>query len=140
GPERDRVECGANHSCSCGAPPLSAASYGKNLCRTFAVVTAAIAPQKVATMVVEMIAVGFFDPDAASTAMMVAGMNWIPAVFKVMKVTMAFDAVSFCGLISCSSSIALMPSGVAAFERPSMFAAMFMIIAPMAGWSAGISG
>ena len=33
-----------------------------------------------------------------------------------------------------------MPSGVAALERPSMFAAMFMIIAPMAGCSGGTSG
>ena len=33
-----------------------------------------------------------------------------------------------------------MPSGVAAFESPSMFAATFMIIAPMAGCSGGISG
>src|SRR5436190_9906682 len=110
-----------------------AARTGKNRCRIFAVVTAAIAPQSVATSVVGMIAVGAFDPAVASTPMMVAGMNWIPAVLSAMKVTMAFDAVSLTGLSSCSSSIALMPSGVAALDSPSMFAAMFMIIAPMAG-------
>ena len=74
GPQRDCSESRANHSAasSCGA--LSS-SYGKNRCRIFAVVTAAIAPQNVAMIVVEMIAVGFFDPAATSTPMIVAGMN-----------------------------------------------------------------
>jgi len=57
-------------------------------------------------IVVEMIAVGSFAPAAASTAMMVAGMNWMPPVLSVMNVTIAFDAVSLFGFSSCSSSIA----------------------------------
>ena len=32
------------------------------------------------------------------------------------------------------------PSGVAAFPRPSMFAAMFIIMEPIAGWSGGTPG
>ena len=50
-----------------------------------------------------------------------------------MNVTIGFDAVSLSGFSVCSSSIALMPSGVAALVRPSMFAETLMIIAPMAG-------
>ena len=52
-----------------------ATSRGKNRCRIFDAVTDAVAPQSVATIVVGMIAVGFFDPDAARTAIIVAGTN-----------------------------------------------------------------
>ena len=38
-----------------------------------------------------------------------------------------------CGLSFSSSLIAFRPNGVAAFPRPSMFDAMFRIIAPIAG-------
>src|SRR5207244_1689479 len=77
GPQGDRIERCADHfvtssgvTSTCGV-----SSYGKKRCSNFAVLTAATAPQDVARMVVEMIAVGFFDPDAASTAIIVAGMN-----------------------------------------------------------------
>ena len=39
-----------------------------------------------------------------------------------------------------SSFMARSPSGVAALSRPSMLAAMFMVMLPMAGWPAGTSG
>ena len=53
---------------------------------------------------------------------------------------MAFDAVSFRGFSSCSCSIAFRPMGVAALSSPSMFAAMFMNMVPITGWSFGTSG
>ena len=39
-----------------------------------------------------------------------------------------------------SSRIAFNPKGVAALPSPSMLAARFMIMAPMAGWSGGMEG
>src|SRR5205085_5786775 len=70
-PERDRLQRRADHS--------GVSFTGKKRWRIFAVVTAATAPHRVETMVVEMIEVGFLAPAAASTPMIVAGMNWMPA-------------------------------------------------------------
>ena len=80
-----------------------------------------------------MIAVGCCEPAAASTPIIVAGMSCTPDVVMAMNVTIGLVAVSLSGLSVCSSSIALMPSGVAALLRPSMFAAMATTIAPSAG-------
>ena len=44
------------------------------------------------------------------------------------------------GFNFCSSSMALMPMGVAALSSPSILAARFMVTAPWAGWLAGTSG
>ena len=63
-----------------------------------------------------------------------------PDVFKTRNMIIAFDAVSFFGLSSCRPSIALRPSGVAALSRPSMLAAMFMKMLPMAGCPLGMPG
>jgi len=49
-------------------------------------------------------------------------------------------AVPFLPFRRSSSCMARMPNGVAALASPSMLAARFMIIAPMAGWSGGTSG
>jgi hypothetical protein len=49
------------------------------------------------------------------------------------KVTIGLVAASLSGLRVWSSSIALMPSGVAALLRPSMLAAIASTIAPAAG-------
>ncbi len=49
------------------------------------------------------------------------------------NMTMALVAVSFFSLSSCSSSIALRPSGVAALPSPSMLADMLSTIEPIAG-------
>ena len=53
---------------------------------------------------------------------------------------MGLVAVSLRGLSPCSCSMALRPSGVAALSRPSMLAAMFMKMLPVAGWPLGMSG
>ena len=57
-----------------------------------------------------------------------------------MNVTIGLVAVSLSPFSSWSSSIALIPSGVAALLSPSTLAAMATTIAPAAGWSAGTSG
>src|SRR5688572_3733941 len=98
--------------------------------------TAAMVPRKVATIVGAMIAVGFGDPAAARTPIIEAGTNCTPAVVTAISVTIAFEAVSLSGLSVWSSSIALIPSGVAALLRPSMLAASASTIAPAAGCSA----
>ena len=56
------------------------------------------------------------------------------------KSTMALVATPLCRFRVSSSTMALMPKGVAAFPSPSMLAPMFMIMALIAGWSAGTSG
>jgi len=53
---------------------------------------------------------------------------------------MAFDATAGRGLSRSRSRMARKPSGVAAFPSPSMLAAMFMSIDPIAGCSGGTSG
>ena len=57
-----------------------------------------------------------------------------------MKRICASVAVSGFGLSVWSSFIAFSPAGVAALSSPSMLAAMFMTIAPKAGWSGGTDG
>ncbi len=56
------------------------------------------------------------------------------------KVHIAFVAVPGRGLIRSRCPIAFSPIGVAALPKPSMLAAMFMTMAPMAGCSGGTSG
>ena len=56
------------------------------------------------------------------------------------KVHIAFVAVPGRGFRVSRCCMARRPSGVAAFERPSMLAAMFITMEPMAGWLAGTSG
>jgi hypothetical protein len=65
--------------------------------------------------------------------MMLIGMTVSPDVFSTRNMIWASVAVSFSGFSSCSSCMALSPSGVAALSRPSIFAAKFMIMEPCAG-------
>jgi biotin transporter BioY len=94
----------------------------------------------VAIRVEPTIAVGFLLPLIAKMLMAVAGTNWMELVLSAKKVHIAFVATPFFGFKSFRCAIAFNPSGVAALLTPSMFAAMFIIIAPIAGWFAGISG
>jgi len=80
-----------------------------------------------------MMAVGSCDPAAASTPIIVAGMSCTPEVVIARNVTIGLVAASLSGFSAWSSSIALIPSGVAALLRPSMFAAIATTIAPAAG-------
>jgi hypothetical protein len=80
------------------------------------------------------------DPAAARSPMTPEGRTASPAVLMARNNTIAFVAVPFSPLSLSSSSIALMPKGVAALPRPSMLLAMFMIIALIAGCSGGTVG
>ena len=96
--------------------------------------------QVVATSAVPMMAVGWTDPAAARTATALAGMSCTELVLSARKVHIALVAVPGRGFNFSRSCMARSPSGVAALASPSMLAAMFMIIEPMAGCSAGTSG
>src|SRR5437868_5024197 len=94
----------------------------------------------VAATVGAMIAVGTVDPAAASTPIIVAGTSCTPEVVTAMNVTIALVATSLSGFNVCSSSIALIPRGVAALLSPSTLAARARTTAPAAGCSGGTSG
>ena len=63
-----------------------------------------------------------------------------PEVFSTKNIIIGLEAVSFFGLISCNSSIAFRPIGVAALSSPNKLADMFMNIVPITGCPFGISG
>src|SRR5204863_9688918 len=101
---------------------------------------ATLAAQSVARSAVPTIAVGLVDPDAAKIAIAVAGISCTELVLIARKVHIAFEATPGRGFSDSRSRIARNPSGVAALPSPSMFAAMFINIEPIAGWSGGTSG
>src|SRR5579883_2059364 len=100
----------------------------------FTTMTAQTNATLVAMNDVPMMAEGLTDLLTARMPTAVTGMSWMELVLMARKVHMALDAVPGRGLSDSKSSIARMPRGVAALERPSMFAAMFMSMEPMAGW------
>ena len=120
----------------------AAAGAAKNgsRCNALTAVIPARHAQDVANNEVPTMAVGFCALLAARMATAVAGISWTLLVLIARNVHMAFVAVPGCGLSRSRSFMARKPSGVAALPRPSMLAAMFIIIAPMAGWSGGTSG
>src|SRR3954463_15211112 len=101
---------------------------------------ATVAAHSVANKAVPTIAVGLVEPDAARIAIAVAGTSCTELVLIARNVHIAFEATPGRGLSVSRSRIARNPRGVAALPRPSMFAAMFMSIEPIAGWSWGTSG
>ena len=101
---------------------------------------ATVAAHNVARSAVPTMAVGRVDPAAARSAMAVAGISWTELVLIARKVHIALEATPGRGLSVSRSRIARNPSGVAALPSPSMFAAMFMSIEPIAGCSGGTSG
>src|SRR4051812_4940377 len=96
-------------------------------------ITPRIRLTNVARNVGMMMSVGFELPRVSRIAITVAGTSVNAVVLIVRNMHMGFVAVPATGLSLLSSSIALSPSGVAAFERPRKFAVMFITIAPMAG-------
>src|SRR5256714_5136448 len=111
-----------------------------NFSRSLTETIATVAAQSVASNAVPTIAVGRVDPDAARIAMAVAGINCTELVLIARNVHIAFVATSVRGLSVFRSRIARKPSGVAALPSPSMLAAMFITIEPIAGCSGGTSG
>src|SRR5437773_12524161 len=101
---------------------------------------ATLAAHSVARSAVPTIAVGRVDPDAARIAIAVAGINCTELVLIARNVHMAFVDTPGRGLSDSRSSIARRPSGVAALPRPSMLAAMFITIDPVAVCWGGTSG
>ena len=85
-------------------------------------------------------AAGFAAPAATRTPRTPVGSSARCVVLIARNRHIAFVAVPLRGLILSSSSMALMPMGVAALARPKALAAKFRIIADIAGWSAGTSG
>ena len=79
-------------------------------------------------------------PAAARTPMTPSGSSATLEVLMARNRHMALVATPGNGLSRFNSVIALMPNGVAALPRPSMFAEMLRIMALMAGCSAGTSG
>ena len=106
----------------------------------FAVMIPTMVEQPVATKVVGKIAAGSMDSWSARSPMMPVGNKANPLVLMARNRTMALVAVPCCLLSLFNSAIALMPNGVAAFPNPRALAAKFITIAPMAGWSSGMSG
>ena len=96
--------------------------------------------QAVAMSDVPTIADGLTELLAARIAMVVTGTICTELVLMARKVHMALVAVPGRGFSNSKSFMARSPSGVAALPRPSMLAAMFMIIEPIAGCAAGTSG
>src|SRR5205823_6048074 len=92
---------------------------------------ATLAAHNVARSAVPTMAVGRVDPDAARIAIAVAGINCTELVLIARKVHIAFVATPGRGLSVSRSRIARKPSGVAALPRPSIFADMFITIAPL---------
>jgi len=103
------------------------------------VMIAVTVAQKVAIKVEPTIPVGFFEPLMARILMAVAGTSWIELVLIARKVHMALVATPCLVFSSFSWTIARKPSGVAALLTPSILAAMFITIDPIAGWSGGTS-
>ncbi|MEY2543827.1 MAG: hypothetical protein QOE81_1288, partial [Verrucomicrobiota bacterium] len=114
-------------------PSLVTGRKNDNLSKNFAESTATVAAQSVAKNAVPTITVGRAEPAAARIAMAVAGINCTELVLIAKNVHIAFDATPGRGFNDSKSRIARNPSGVAAFPSPSMFAAMFINIEPIAG-------
>src|SRR4029077_13211275 len=111
-----------------------------NRSKNFAERTATVAAQSVAKNAVPTITVGLADPAADRIAIAVAGISCTELVVIARNVHIAFEATPGRGFIDSKSRIARNPSGVAALPSPRMFAAMFINIEPIAGWSGGTSG
>src|ERR1035437_8099132 len=104
-----------------------------NFSQIFAVATPTIVAQVAPNAEVPIIAAGFALPNAALTAIALAGIKVNPAVLIARNVHIAFVAVPFSGLSLSSSSIAFKPNGVAAFPKPKKLADIFINIEPIAG-------
>src|SRR3981081_2308827 len=111
-----------------------------NLSRNLAEMIATVAAQSVAINAVPTIAVGRLEPETARIAIAVVGINCTELVFMARNVHIALVAMPGCGLSVSRSRIARNPSGVAALPSPSMLAAMFISIDPIAGGLGGESG
>ena len=105
----------------------------QNRRRTRHITIATEVEQTVANRVVGKMPAGSVDPAAARSAITPVGNNVTLDVLIARNSAIEFVAVPLQGLSLSSSCIARIPNGVAAFPRPSAFADIFRIMAPMAG-------
>ncbi len=130
---------------SCGAAPGSdgTSTCDGSGCRRanhFASAMATTIAHKVASTDGIQIAAGFAQPAATRTPRTPVGSSAKCVVLIARNRHIASVAVPLRGLSLSSSSMALMPRGVAALARPNELAAKFRIMADIAGWSPGMSG
>src|SRR5207249_8624142 len=118
-----------------GALAIGASRNSGNRASSLARTTADRAAHAVARIEVPTMAVGLIDWFAARMAMAVTGMSCTELVLIARNMHMAFVGVPGRGLSESRSRIARRPSGVAALPRPSMLAAMFSTMEPIAGCS-----
>ena len=100
----------------------------------------AIVEQNVASRSGTNTSVGCSAPICARYTMMETGMMVSPEVLSTRNIIIGSVAVSLRGLSVWSCSMAFSPSGVAALSSPSMLAAMFMKMDPVAGCPLGMPG
>ncbi len=96
--------------------------------------------ESVARKAVPMMAVGSLAPAAAMKATVLAGTKLDRTGVDGQKGAHRVRRHPGRGLSFSRSCMARSPSGVAALPRPSILAAMFISIEPMAGWVGGTSG
>src|SRR5205823_5115264 len=107
---------------------------------TLAETIATVSAQIVAPRQGRMIPAGSLECAEARSAITVVGTSCSEAVLMARNNTCALVAVPGAGFSFSSSSIALIPNGVAALPSPIMFAAMFSSMAEMAGCPSGMPG
>ena len=78
-------------------------------------------------------ALGFDEPSSALYISILIGTMVTAEAFITINIIWAFEAVSFCLFNSCICSMAFNPMGVAALSKPSILAAIFITIEPIAG-------
>lgn len=84
--------------------------------------------------------VGFSEFKEVLIAITVVGISCMEAVFKSTSIAIELLKVDLFLFFSCRDSVALRPSGVAAFPRPKIFAIMFNEISSWAGSFSFTSG
>ena len=114
-----------------------------NIC-SFCTIATAKNPAKLEAAVAIKIGIntahGLAEPSSVRYIKILIGIMVTAEALITINIISAFDAVSLRGLSSCICSMALRPIGVAALSSPSMLAAIFITIEPIAGWCSGISG
>ena len=103
-------------------------------------IKAASVAKKVAIKIGKNTSAGVVEPFVALIAKILTGMIVRPEAFKTKNIICALVAFSGSGFKVCNSFIAFNPIGVAALSSPNIFAEIFIIIEPIAGWSFGTSG
>ena len=132
-----------NRAINTAKPPNQASNTGSRR-RIFCIHATARSPARVDAQVAIRMGrntmAGSGAPCCARYKKMVTGSKVTAEVLSTRNRICASEAVSLSGLRLCRSCMAFSPMGVAALSSPSMLAARFMVMEPMAGCPAGTSG